>query len=158
MKKPPDGRPAAFSDRFVAGGNDREISRNPVQKQAASERAISELIDACEPLWRRVSDDQLRRPAPAWQANDTTTSRAGREVYRRRRPGPLLPRGYDGLRELLVARPELRTELVDAGLAVWRRGRVRRFVWRGRKFRITATNFRDLVSDGQGRPLVQRWH
>jgi hypothetical protein len=39
MKKPPALGPAAFPDRSVAGGNDREISRRAIQKQAAdSER------------------------------------------------------------------------------------------------------------------------
>ena len=92
-----------------------------------------------------------RAPAQA-----ETTSRR-REVYRRRRPVPLLPRDYGGLYKLLRATPSLRTELVDAGLAVWRRGRGRWFVWRGRKFHITATTFRFLVTDGRHRPLVQRW-
>ena len=81
MKKP-RGRlaPAAFPDRLVAGGNDPEVSRDPVGNQAESQ--------------------------PPNRAS-------------RRRPAPL-PRDYAGLYALLRARPYLRTELVDAGLAVYR--------------------------------------
>src|SRR5580692_10328893 len=89
------------------------------------------------PLWQRVSDDQLRRPT--------------------RRSAPLLPRSYDELYALLHANPSMRTELVDVGLEAWRRGRGRWFSWRGRRFHISATTYRYLVTDGRHRPLVQRW-
>ena len=85
------------------------------------------------PVWQTVSSDQLRRPAAAWQVKNDATTSLRREVHRRRPPAPLLPRDYAGLYTLLRARPSLRTELVDAGLEVWRRGRGRWFAWRGRR-------------------------
>ena len=97
---------------------------------------------------------KLRSKADSQPPNRPPVSR---EVYRRRRPAPLLPQDYPTLYALLRARPWLRTELVDTGLESWRRDRSRWFVWRGRKFHISRTALQFRVTDGRHRPLVQRW-
>jgi hypothetical protein len=95
------------------------------------------------------------------------------KTYRPRRPvgqGPSadlrdesgvdLPKTTSELLVMLRVSPALRTELVDAGLKVWResgRGLVK-FNWRGCEFQFEATNFRFLVQDSSGRGLVERWH
>jgi hypothetical protein len=71
-----------------------------------------------------------------------------------------LPKRTDALLGLLRGNPALRAQLVDAGLTAWRHANRcgASFSWRGRRFRISATNFRYLVRDGSGRALVCRWH
>jgi hypothetical protein len=116
----------------------------------------------CQPPGRRSrAAADLQRRLLAGNAAEDSRNPVGNQApnrppANRRRPAPLLPKDYAGLRELLRTKPWLRSELVDAGLEA--RGRAGWFTWRDRKFRIKVTGLGFEVTDGRHRPLVRRWH
>jgi hypothetical protein len=78
-------------------------------------------------------------------------------LRRRRRSAPLLPKDFVRLREVLLARPSLRVELINTALAARRPGQVHYFVWRGRQFRFVGTAKAFNITDGCGHRFAAGW-